>query len=135
MRRFLATVVLAAPTAFAATPADLLGTYEAEARRADAAFTGFSAARGDELYRGRVTAVGSGSTTCASCHSSDPLQPGRHARTGKTIAPLAPAANPGRLTDPAKAEKWFGRNCRDVLARDCTAQEKGDFVRFLMNSR
>ncbi|MCG6873821.1 MAG: DUF1924 domain-containing protein [Betaproteobacteria bacterium] len=128
MHRFLATVLLAAPAAFAATPADLLATYEAQAKRADAAFTGFSAARGAALYRG------SGSTTCSSCHSSDPRQPGRHARTGKSIAPLAPTANPGRLTDPAKAEKWFGRNCRDVLARDCTAQEKGDFVRFLMDA-
>lgn len=128
MRRWLATLLLAAPAALAGTPADLLGAYEAQAKRADAAFAGFSAARGAALYRG------SGSATCAGCHSASPVQPGRHARTGKSIAPLAPAANPARLTDAAKAEKWFGRNCRDVLARDCTAQEKGDFVRFLMNA-
>jgi len=29
-------------------------------------------------------------------------------------------------------EKWFKRNCKDVLARECTAQEKADFVAFLI---
>jgi hypothetical protein len=41
---------------------------------------------------------------------------------------MAKSVNPQRLTDPGKAEKWFGRNCRWTLGRDCTPQEKGDFV-------
>ena len=135
MRRTLVTLLAVAPAALAGTPADLLGDYETQARRAEAAFVGSSAVRGGELYRRSVTASGRGAGSCASCHSPDPLRPGRHARTGKAIAPLAPAANPDRLTDPAKAEKWFGRNCRDVLGRECTAREKADFVRFLTDAK
>jgi len=135
MRNALALLVFAAPVAFAAPPADLLSEYAAQARRADPAFTGFSGERGAELYQRSVTTPGGRASGCSSCHSSDPRRPGRHARTGKEIAPLAPAAAPGRLTDLAKAEKWFGRNCRDVLARECTPQEKGDFVRFLIDSK
>ena len=51
--------------------------------------------------------------------------------TGRTIAPLAPAANAARLTEVAKIEKWFRRNCNDVLRRDCTAAEKGDVIAYL----
>ena len=46
--------------------------------------------------------------------------------------PLAPFANPERFTRPEKVAKWFKRNCRDVLARECTAQEKGDVLAFVM---
>ena len=135
MRNTLALLLFIAPVAFATAPADLLGEYDAQARRADPAFSGFSSERGAALYRRAVARADGGSSGCSSCHTPDPRRPGRHARTGKEIAPLAPAAAPGRLTDPAKAEKWFGRNCRDVLARECTAQEKGDFLRFLIDSK
>ena len=52
-------------------------------------------------------------------------------RVGKRIEPLAPSANPQRFTDAAKVEKWFRRNCTDVLRRECSAQEKGDFIAWL----
>lgn len=45
----------------------------------------------------------------------------------------AHAANGERLTDHAKVEKWFRRNCQDVLQRACTAQEKGDFITYLLS--
>lgn len=64
--------------------------------------------------------------SCASCHGVVPLVMGRHAGTGKPIEPLAPAANPRRFTDAAKTEKWFRRNCNDVVGRECTADEKAD---------
>ncbi|HET9644924.1 MAG TPA: DUF1924 domain-containing protein [Burkholderiaceae bacterium] len=68
---------------------------------------------------------------CATCHGTMPTTDGRHAATGKPIAPLAPAFNPQRLTDPAKTEKWFRRNCNDVLGRECSADEKADIVAWL----
>jgi hypothetical protein len=49
------------------------------------------------------------------------------------LKPMAPAANPKRLTDAANVEKWFKRNCNDVLKRACTAQEKGDFMAYLLS--
>lgn len=68
--------------------------------------------------------------SCASCHTSDPRNKGM-TRANKVIAPLAPSANPERFTDPVKVEKWFLRNCQDVLERPCTAQEKSDFIEYL----
>ncbi|MBP9654300.1 MAG: DUF1924 domain-containing protein, partial [Rhodocyclaceae bacterium] len=59
-----------------------------------------------------------------------PLQPGRHAVTGKAIKPLAPRAEAARFSDPAKVEKWFRRNCTEVVGRECSAAEKADFILF-----
>jgi hypothetical protein len=72
---------------------------------------------------------------CSTCHTTDPAQTGQHAITGKPIKPLTPAANPDRLSDPAKVEKWFTRNCKEVVGRECTAGEKADFIAFLMEAR
>ena len=71
--------------------------------------------------------------SCASCHNALPTGEGTHANTGKTISALAPAFNPRRFTDPAKSEKWFRRNCNDVLARECTAAEKADMLAWLIS--
>jgi len=71
--------------------------------------------------------------SCASCHSNPPTQASKHASTGKSIAALAPKFNPDRLTDNGKVEKWFRRNCKDVLNRECTANEKADVVAYLRN--
>jgi hypothetical protein len=65
---------------------------------------------------------------CATCHSEDLRRVGKHATTGKAIEPLAPSANPQRLTDAEKIEKWLLRNCKWVMNRECTPQEKGDFL-------
>jgi hypothetical protein len=68
------------------------------------------------------------SRRCSQCHSEDLRRPGKHATTGKVIEPLAPSANPKRLTDPEHIEKWFLRNCKWTMGRECTPQEKGDFL-------
>ena len=69
--------------------------------------------------------------SCASCHGQTPTGAGKHASTGKAIAALAPAFEPTRFTDVAKTEKWFRRNCKDVLSRECTPVEKADVLAFL----
>jgi hypothetical protein len=74
-----------------------------------------------------------GPRSCATCHGTDLTQAGRHAKTGKPIEPMARSVAPQRLTDPAKVEKWFGRNCRWTLGRDCTPQEKGDFIALIQS--
>ena len=51
--------------------------------------------------------------------------------TGKRIEPVALSASPGRYADPAKVEKWFKRNCNEVLGRACTPLEKGDWLTFV----
>ncbi|HMA88462.1 MAG TPA: DUF1924 domain-containing protein [Burkholderiales bacterium] len=121
-------LLLFASAALAATPAELLRGYETAARADNARFAGFSAERGRELFNARR-----GEWSCASCHTDNPAAQGKHAKTAKVIAPLAPAANAERFTDAAATEKWFRRNCNDVLARACTAQEKGDILQYLIS--
>jgi hypothetical protein len=87
------------------------------------------AQRGRELFTSRHGKDWS----CSTCHGAVPVQPGQHAATGKSIAPLAPAFEPRRFTDAAKVEKWFGRNCNDVLGRPCSASEKADVMAWLLS--
>ncbi|MEW5771319.1 MAG: DUF1924 domain-containing protein [Pseudomonadota bacterium] len=126
----LALLCLAPPLAHA----DLLAGYAAQARAEDPAFKAFSAERGRQFFQARQGRE-AGVESCTSCHTPDPRAEGRHARTGKSILPLAPVANAERLSDPAKVEKWFKRNCNDVLARACNAREKGDFIAYLQSVR
>ena len=39
--------------------------------------------------------------------------------------------DPKTFTDTAKVDKWFRRNCKDVLSRECSAAEKADVMAFL----
>lgn len=85
------------------------------------------------VERGKVffAARHGGDLSCASCHGAPPTAPAKHASTGKSIDTLAPAFNPARFTDTAKVNKWFTRNCKDVLARECSAIEKADVLAYL----
>lgn len=114
----------------AAPPADLTDRYTAEARAADPAFAGFSAARGETLHRTRYGLGKPDTPACTSCHGHDVRAPGK-TRTGKAIEPMALSVVATRYSDPAKVEKWFKRNCDEVLGRACTAQEKGDWLSFV----
>ena len=71
--------------------------------------------------------------SCASCHGTPPTARGEHASTGKSIAPMAPAFNAKAFTDSAKVDKWFRRNCQDVLNRECRAAEKADVLAYLLS--
>ncbi|MDO8891383.1 MAG: DUF1924 domain-containing protein [Sulfurimicrobium sp.] len=116
-----------------AAPQDFLQSYAAQAKQENPQFQAFSATRGEQLYHARRTHSSGKSLSCATCHTDNPKSAGRHEKTGKEILPLAPVANRERLSDNAKVEKWFKRNCQDVLERACSAQEKGDFVTYLLS--
>lgn len=113
--------------AWAGTPAQILAELEARAGG------GASAERGRQLYHGKF--AGEKADSCAACHTANPRESGRHVRTNKAIEPLAPSANPERFTDMAKVEKWFKRNCNEVLNRACTAQEKADFAAYVVSQK
>ncbi len=87
-----------------------------------------------QAERGRLffTSRHGGEWSCASCHGNPPVRPGKHASTGKAIEAMAPAANARVFTDAAKADKWFRRNCKDVLQRECSAAEKADVLAYLI---
>ena len=123
IRSLAITLLLAAAAGVqAATPAELAAGYAAQAGTAPAA------ARGEQFFTVRHGREWS----CSSCHGTPPTQAGKHAATGKTIAALAPAFNAERFTDLAKAEKWFRRNCNDVVGRACTPAEKADVLAWLL---
>lgn len=109
----------------------ILTGLSAQAKAEDAAFSGFSAERGEALFRNRQTTGDPTSNACTVCHGSDPKQPGENVKTGKVIEPMAVSINPARYTNADDVEKWFRRNCKEVLGRECTALEKGDFITFM----
>ena len=108
----------------------LLSEYQVQARREQPGFKGFSAEEGRRLHLSEHVQDGQ-KVSCASCHTADPRARGL-TPAGKVVEPLAPSANPDRLTDGRDVEKWFKRNCKQVLGRECSAAEKGHFITFLL---
>lgn len=117
-----AAVLFVTASAHALPPAEMLQGYSAQAGAAA------QPERGRQFFDARHGREWS----CSSCHGAVPTQPGRHAATGRSIGALAPAANAQRFTDPAKTEKWFRRNCNEVLGRECSAAEKADVLGWLL---
>ncbi len=121
-RWFLIFSVTVGSSLWAATPTDMLKAY------ATAASAPGQSERGQLFFN---TTHGK-EWSCSSCHTKQPTGEGLHASTRKVISPLAPAANEKRFTDSAKTEKWFRRNCNDVLGRECSNAEKADVLSWLM---
>lgn len=117
-------------TGFAGPRDDLLAQYASAAKAADPAFSGLSAARGKTLFLQTFTGGKPDTPSCTSCHGKDPRAPGQ-TLTGKSIEPVALSVSPTRYTDPVKVEKWFKRNCTEVMGRECSAREKGDWLSFM----
>jgi Domain of unknown function (DUF1924) len=117
--------------ALAQSPKEMLDVYLRQARQGNPGFSP-SASRGERIYFAKQPERGDKPTSCTGCHTDNPKASGK-TRAHKAIDPLAPVANGERLTDPKKVEKWFRRNCKDVLGRECTALEKADFVQFLIS--
>lgn len=90
------------------------------------------AARGKTFFFTSNTNAKGDTKSCATCHGSNLAAPGKSA-AGKEIGPMAASAAPKRYTDRAEVEKWFKRNCNDVFARECSAQEKSDVLAFLLS--
>jgi len=129
---FAAFAFLASSGAQAGPREDILAQLTIQARADNAAFAGFSAARGYTLFSTKWGLGKPATPSCTACHTSSPLNEGK-TRAGKLIDPMAVSKTPDRFTDPAKVAKWFRRNCRTVLGRQCTALEKGDYLTFLIS--
>lgn len=129
-----ALALFAAAAALATDPSGarqaILSDLEAQAQAADPDFAGFDSGRGRTLFEADWGLGKPDTPSCTSCHGPDPRGPGQ-TRAGKAIEPLAVSATPTRFTDPDEVAKWFFRNCRSVLGRECTAQEQGDFITWM----
>ena len=129
----LFTAMLGLATASLAGPReDLVAQYAAAAKAAAPAFAGLSTARGQALHQQKSGAGKADTPSCTSCHSNDPRAAGR-TPAGKAIDAVAASVSPTRYTDPAKVEKWFKRNCNEVLGRECSAVEKGDWLSYMLS--
>lgn len=118
--------------AIAAPRDDILGQYATAAKAASPAFSGFSAKRGETLHLSKFNGGKPDTPSCTTCHGDSPRSAGR-TPAGKAIDPVAVSVSPTRYTDPAKVEKWFRRNCTEVLGRECTPLEKGDWLTYVIS--
>ncbi len=123
---FAALLPLVALNAEAASPNTMLAMYQ------DQSGTQGSASRGEKFFFAKRAHSNGETVSCTTCHTENPKATGK-TRANKLIEPIAPVANKERFTDPAKIEKWFKRNCKDVLERACTEQEKADFIAFMLS--
>ncbi len=123
----ITTLIIAIPLSVQADAiSDLQGNYLAKGAAP------FSASAGKAFWNQSFTDAKSGKKrNCTTCHGTDLTQRGKHARTGKVIEPMAVSANPKRLTEVKKIKKWFVRNCKWTLGRECSVQEKGDILAYL----
>jgi len=135
MIRFLilAAVIVAPTLALAGNPDRdaIIADYAKQARAANPGFNAFSAARGEELFRAKWSGGDPRTPSCTACHTDNPKNPGRNAKTGRPIDPVAVSVNPSRFTDSRDVEKQFTRDCKSVLGRPCTPLEKGDYITFM----
>jgi cytochrome c peroxidase len=108
----------------------LADKYAAFAKNIDPAFKP-SADAGKAFFNRKLLVRGK-QVSCSSCHTDNPAATGKHITTGKPIKPLAPSVNAARFSDLDKVEVNFGKHCLDILGKDCTAQEKTDYITYLL---
>ena len=92
----------------------------------------FDAARGEKMWNETHMIKGE-KMSCTTCHGADLSKGGKHYKSGEPIDPMAPSVTATRFDDPKHTRKWFKRNCKEVLGRECTPQEKGDFMLFILS--
>ena len=123
------TPALSPAAGFNAEMTKYMQSLESQAKK-ESGFKGFDAERGKKLFFETRPNDKSGPISCATCHTSDLKKSGK-TLVGKAIEPLAPSANPKRLTDVKETEKWLARNFKQVYGREGTAKEKGDVLTFI----
>jgi hypothetical protein len=157
MKRFAAVLALTLCSAplLADTPEQILERYAERAKHENPDFAGFSAEHGHELYLQKRVLPVVGAINCASCHMADPREeiiahkskvlcrechvindsehPNPKDAKLRKIPPLAPSANPKRLTDFDHVDKFLKPNCELAIGRACTTQEKGDIIAWLIS--
>ena len=109
----------------------LADKYAGIAKSINPAFASPSAEDGKVFFNREIGVKGK-KVSCASCHTSNPADVGKHIVTGKPIRPLAPAVNAKRFSDLDKVEDKFVEHCNDITGQDCTAQEKANFITYLI---
>lgn len=111
----------------------LMDSYLEEAKVQNPGIRSFNADEGKRLFFSeRVHTKKGENRGCTSCHTKDLGKAGR-TKAGKRIEPLSPSVTKDRFTESKKIEKWFKRNCKWTLERQCTAEEKGNLMTFFLS--
>jgi hypothetical protein len=129
----VSALAMLAPSESSADPRrdTILAELLAQAKKDEPGLARFSAERGAVFYRATQKGGKPGTASCTACHGGSPQEKGK-TRAGKDIDPMAVSKTPARYTNREDVEKWFTRNCNDVLGRACTAKEKGDFITYML---
>ena len=123
------TVILGIILSFMMTPvlASTPAADEALQNYRQLGVTNFDADAGQKLWQQDFDG-----RQCANCHGEDLTQNGKHVKTKKVLKPMALSVNSKRFGKVKKIEKWFKRNCKWTLGRECSPQEKGDMLTWLV---
>ncbi len=94
-----------------------------------------SVTEGKMFFNRKIKMPNGKEMACASCHTTNPANVGKHALTGKSIEPLSPAVNKKRFNDLDKVEEKFTEHCNEIIGTDCTAAEKANYIIYLLTER
>lgn len=94
-----------------------------------------SVTEGKMFFNRKIKMPNGKEMACASCHTTNPANTGKHALTGKSIEPLSPAVNKKRFSDLDKVEEKFTEHCNEIIGTDCTAAEKANYIIYLLTER
>lgn len=144
MKRYFMLVLIlltAQAKADVETAQKLVDKYAAIAKNVDPNYAGPSASEGKTFlnreviqFKGDKSKPGK-QLACASCHTANPADAGKHVITGKKIRPLSPAVNPKRFASIDHVERQFTKHCNEVVGSDCTVQEKANYIAFLIEQK
>ena len=109
--------------------------YAAIAKTANPEYSSPSAVDGKFFFNRKIKLANGKEAACASCHTSNPADEGKHIVTGKPIKPLSPNVNYKRFSDVDKVEEQFTKHCNDIIGSDCTAAEKANYIAYLLTEK
>ncbi len=113
----------------------LVTIYTELAKHENKEYKGPTATDGKFFYNRKIKLGNGKETACASCHTANPADNGKHIVTGKAIRPLSPAVNEKRFSDFENVEKKFSKHCKDIIGSDCTAAEKASYITYLLTEK
>ena len=93
-----------------------------------------SAEDGKAFYNRKIGVKGK-EVSCSSCHTDNPADNGKDIVTHKSIKPLSPVTNPKRFSNLDKVEEKFVQHCNDITGADCTAQDKANYITYLITAK
>jgi cytochrome c peroxidase len=109
--------------------------YATIAKIVNTGYEGPSAIAGKIFFNRKIKGAHDKEVACASCHTANPADEGKHIVTGKAIRPLSPAVNSKRFNDRDKVEDKFTEHCKDVVGTDCLPEEKANFIAYLLTEK